>query len=258
MTPRRGSRARHEPEAWHQSGAAPLPTSFYRRSADRLAPDLLGKILAVHANDGSVRAGRIVEVEAYVGEADLACHASKGLTKRTRTLYGPPGTAYVYLVYGMHELFNVVAASAGEPHAVLVRAVELAPARCGTSRSDGRHGKQATEHDPEHDDGNGAERTSQRAPRGDGPGRLTRALGIDRRFDGADLTRPPITLHDGPPPRDIAVTPRVGVGYAGPWADAALRFADAGSRAVSRPPRSAIGRPVLSDAPRRTRRAASG
>lgn len=234
MNRRKGSRAWREADAWRRPDAAPLPPSFYRRSADRLAPDLLGKVLAVTSRDGSVRAGRIVEVEAYVGERDLACHAAKGLTKRTRTLYGPPGTAYVYLVYGMHELFNVVAATEGEPHAVLVRAVELAPPYDGPADTDGGRGT-----------------------RGDGPGRLTRALGIDRRFDGADLTRPPVTVHDGPPPRDIEVTPRVGVGYAGAWADAALRFVDADSSSVSRPPRSAIGRPVLSDAPRRTRRAAS-
>ncbi|MFO7544219.1 MAG: DNA-3-methyladenine glycosylase [Trueperaceae bacterium] len=240
MTTSRGMRA------WRETGAAPLPASFYRRTADRLAPDLLGKVLAVCEKDGTVRQGRIVEVEAYVGETDLACHASKGLTKRTRTLYGPPGTAYVYLVYGMHELFNVVAASEGEPHAVLVRAVELAPPG-GDEASTDESGTEGA-----------SKRASNRATRGDGPGRLTRALGIDRRFDGADLTKPPITLHDGPPPRDIVVTPRVGVGYAGPWADAALRFVDAGSGAVSRPPRGAIGRRDLSDAPRRTRRAASG
>lgn len=217
----------------HERDRLALPVTFYRRSADRLAPDLLGKVLAVRSADGMSRRGRIVEVEAYVGEADLACHASKGRTNRTRTLYGPPGTAYVYLVYGMHELFNVVAAREGEPHAVLVRAVEL-----------------------EAPDGSDA-RLEHAVGRGDGPGRLTRALGIDRRFDGVDLTSPPITLHDGPPPRSIVVTPRVGVGYAGPWADAALRFVDADSDAVSRPPRSAIGRPSLSSGSRRTRRAAS-
>lgn len=203
----------------------PLPATFYRRTADRLAPDLLGKILVVHGAGGSVRAGRIVEVEAYVGEADLACHASKGRTARTRTLYGPAGTAYVYLVYGLHELFNVVAATVGEPHAVLVRAAEVVPA-----------GDAA--------DGDAANSDAPGRTRADGPGRLTRALGIDRRFDGADITRPPLTLHDGPPPSGIVVTPRVGVGYAGVWADAALRFLDAGSAAVSRPPRSAIGRPT--------------
>jgi len=203
----------------------PLPATFYRRTADRLAPDLLGKILVVRGTDGAVRAARIVEVEAYVGEADLACHASKGRTARTRTLYGPAGTAYVYLVYGMHELFNVVAATVGEPHAVLVRAAEVVPA-----------GDAA--------DGDAANGDAPVRARADGPGRLTRALGIDRRFDGADITRPPLTLHDGPPPSGIVVTPRVGVGYAGDWADAALRFLDAGSAAVSRPPRNAIGRPT--------------
>lgn len=233
----------------------PLPAAFYRRTADRLAPDLLGKILVVQGADGGIRAGRIVEVEAYVGEADLACHAAKGRTARTRTLYGPAGTAYVYLVYGMHELFNVVAATVGEPHAVLVRAAELLPVAGapdgGAADAGAADGGAPNGGDPDR-------------ARADGPGRLTRALGIDRRFDGADITRPPLTLHDGPPPSGIVVTPRVGVGYAGAWADAALRFLDAGSAAVSRPPRSAIGRPRTDATPgdprpsaRRTPRAAS-
>ena len=188
---------------------SPLPPTFYDRTADLLAPALLGATLAVHGPDGT-RAGRIVETEAYVGETDLACHAAKGLTRRTATLYGPPGTAYVYLIYGMYDLFNVVAAPQGVPHAVLVRAVELL------------HG-------------------AQEGARGDGPGRLTRALGIDRTLNGSSLRGPRLTIHDGRPPTDVTVTARVGVAYAGEWADAPLRFLDAGSRGVSRPSPRSIG-----------------
>ncbi|HET8986713.1 MAG TPA: DNA-3-methyladenine glycosylase, partial [Trueperaceae bacterium] len=108
-----------------------LPLSFYSRPADQVAPDLLGAWLVVSEQGGGAhaqglaRVGRIVETEAYLGEADLACHAAKGLTKRTATIYGEPGTAYVYLIYGMYDMFNVVAQESGVPHAVLVRAVEL-------------------------------------------------------------------------------------------------------------------------------------
>ncbi|MEJ2358220.1 MAG: DNA-3-methyladenine glycosylase [Deinococcales bacterium] len=180
-----------------------LPRSFYARPADELARALLGQRLCVC--DGARRIeARIVETEAYLGEQDLACHASRGHTKRTATLYGPPGTAYVYLVYGMHHLFNVVALAEGEPHAVLVRAVE--PERPMEARTDG-------------------------------PGRLTRALGIDLSHNGIELFGPPVALLPGDPPPSVAVDRRIGVDYAGPWAAAPLRFLDAGSRFVSRPAR---------------------
>lgn len=189
---------------------APLPRSFYERPADEVARALLGAYCIARTGTGEGKVARIVEVEAYLGEADAACHAARGLTPRTRTLYGPPGTAYVYLVYGVHELFNVVCQPVGEPHAVLVRAVELCKGEASV---------------------------------GAGPGKLTRALGITREHDGTDLLTGPITLHAGRPPARTTVTPRVGVAYAGAWAAAPLRYLDADSRAVSRPPTSRIGAP---------------
>lgn len=185
-----------------------LPVEFYARSADAVAPELLGKLLMVR-RDGELRLGRIVECEAYLGEADLACHAARGLTPRTRTLYGPAGTAYVYLIYGMYELFNAVCQPEGVPHAVLVRAVELSAAPAGV--------------------------------RGDGPGRLTRALGITRADNASHLHAPPVSIHDAPAVTAVKVTPRVGVAYAGVWADAPLRFLDAASGGVSKPPAANVG-----------------
>jgi len=221
-----------------------LPQSFYRRTADRVAPDLLGKWLQVtEPADAGVgtplaRVGRIVETEAYLGEADLACHAAKGLTRRTATIYGEPGTAYVYLIYGMYDMFNVVAAEPGVPHAILVRAVELweapvASGPVGVAQGGGLGRSQAGGR-------RGADRKSG-GPRGDGPGRLTRALGIDRGLDGASLLGPRLTIHDGPAPREVSVTARVGVAYAGEWADAPLRYFDAHSRGVSRPAPRTLG-----------------
>lgn len=180
----------------------PLPRAFYARAADVVAQALLGKVLTVVGRHGVLR-GSIVETEAYLGEEDLACHAARGLTGRTQTLYRAPGTIYVYLIYGMYHLFNVVAAEVGEPHAVLVRAV--APLRPLPGRTDG-------------------------------PGRLTRALGIDLSHNGLELFAPPVTIEDGPAPATIVTGPRVGVDYAGAWRDAPLRYFDADSRFVSRPP----------------------
>jgi len=199
----------------------PLPIAFYERDAAVVARSLLGTYL-VHAHPDGVRAGRIVETEAYRGPEDLACHARVGLTKRTRTLYGAPGHAYVFLIYGMYDCFNVVCAGEGRGHAVLVRAIE-----------------------PLH--GIAFART-------DGPGRLTRAMAITRAHDGADLTRAPLFIAsaasmasvaaiapgEGRRP-EVAVTARVGVAYAGAWADAPLRFYDAASRCVSRPSARQIG-----------------
>ncbi len=205
--------------------ASTLDRSFYERPADVVAPALLGKLLVVgdeHA--GGFRAGRIVETEAYLGREDLACHAAKGLTGRTATLFGPGGHAYVYLIYGMYDMFNVVCQPAGVPHAVLVRAVEPVAA---AGPAPGLHGL--------------ALLPPRAGARGDGPGRLTRALGIRREHDAEPLDGPRLYVLDGPPPAEVRVTPRVGVAYSGPWADAPLRYLDAGSRHVSRPSPSQLG-----------------
>jgi DNA-3-methyladenine glycosylase len=155
---------------------------------------------------------RIVETEAYRGPKDLACHARVGLTKRTKTLYGPPGHAYVYLIYGMYDCFNVVCFGEGKGHAVLVRGGEPVIGIDDDMRTDG-------------------------------PGRLTRALGITRAHDTEDLVDG-IAMHIAPRtkrPR-IAITARVGVAYAGEIADAPYRFLDAASSYVSRPSKKQIGR----------------
>jgi DNA-3-methyladenine glycosylase len=186
-----------------------LPRSFYQRPAIDLARDLIGKIL-VHRVRGKTLRARIVETEAYIGQHDLACHASKGRTQRTEIMFGPAGHAYVYFIYGMHDMFNIVAADVGDAQAVLIRAAEPL-------------------------DGWQANLT--------GPGRLTRALHISRRADnGLDLTgdklfllEPDAAAAAASAPR-IAVTTRVGVDYAGDWQHAMLRFLDADSPAVS-PPR---------------------
>ena len=139
---------------------APLPRAFFERDALVLARALVGTRLVVLPRasraDATPRVARIVETEAYRGPKDLACHARVGVTKRTRTLYGPPGHAYVFLIYGMYDCFNVVSFGEGKGHAVLVRAVEPI---AGVSESASTAG----------------------------PGRLTRALEITREDDAVDL-----------------------------------------------------------------------
>ena len=174
----------------------PLPRSFYERDALVLARALVGTHL-VHGD----RVARIVETEAYRGPKDLACHARAGLTKRTRALLGPPAHAYVFLVYGMHECFNVVGGAVGRGHAVLIRAVEPVS---GVE-----------------------ERTS-------GPGLLTRALGISRAHDGASLTGGELFVAARTKRPRITVSTRIGVEYAGIWAKKPWRFYDARSPCVSR------------------------
>lgn len=188
--------------------APPLALDTYAAGAEHVARALLGATLRVVGRDGVTRSGRIVETEAYVGSHDLACHAARGRTPRTEVMFGPPGHAYVYLVYGMHELFNVVTGPEGDAQAVLVRAIEPRPGTIGPR----------------------GER------RGDGPGRLARLLDIDRRLLGQRVDTTPITLHAGTPPRRVLATARVGVGYAGAhWAAARLRFVDADSTQLSLP-----------------------
>jgi DNA-3-methyladenine glycosylase len=200
------------------SDSARVGRAFFQRDAAALARALIGCLL-VHVPRAPVPAGvrvaRIVETEAYRGARDLACHARFGLTRRTRSLLGPEGHAYVFFVYGMHDCFNVTCKGAGAGHAVLVRA-----------------GEPLFGFDP--------------GARLDGPGRFARAMGITRSLDGTDLTTGPLFLCARPklrPRPRVAVTPRVGIAYAGAWADRPWRFFDAASAHVSNPPRKSIGRP---------------
>jgi DNA-3-methyladenine glycosylase len=181
-----------------------LPRTFYGRSALVVARDLLGKML-VHDTGGRPRAGLIVETEAYLGERDLASHASRGRTARTDVMFGPPGHAYVYLIYGMHHCLNVVTGADGVASAVLLRAI--APL----------HGIAA-------------------GIRTDGPGRLTRALDITRAMNRADLCAGPLFLREGPAAARGVIErgPRIGVDYAGAWAAKPYRFWLGGHPCVSR------------------------
>ena len=188
-----------------------IERAFYARDAVVVARALIGTYL-VHAPAGKVRrVVRIVETEAYRGPEDLACHARAGITKRTVTLYGPPGHAYVFLVYGMHDCFNVVCCAEGRGHAVLVRGGEPIDGLLSGVRTDG-------------------------------PGRVARALEITRAEDAHDVTRAPLFLAPRIARPRIEVTERVGVGYSGEWADKPWRFLDPTSKHVSRPARQFIGR----------------
>jgi len=183
--------------------AKKLRRSFYAREAELLAHDLIGTIL-VHRIDGQERRGRIVETEAYVGCHDLACHAAKGRTARTEVMFGEAGHAYVYLIYGIHDMLNIVSGQPGVAQAVLVRAAEPL---------DGWEANLS------------------------GPGNLAKGFGITRRHNGVDMTGDELFIlksRDEKPPR-IVRTRRIGVDYAKEWKDAPLRFIDADSPAVSRP-----------------------
>jgi DNA-3-methyladenine glycosylase len=193
------------------------PREWFSRDARVVARALVGALLIHEAPGIAARVARIVETEAYCGPRDLACHARAGLTKRTRSLLGPEGHAYVFFIYGMHDCFNVTCHGEGSGHAVLIRAAEALAGFAPDARLDG-------------------------------PGRLARAMGITRALDGHDLTQPPLYVCDRDRRPRIVATPRVGVAYAGVWADRPWRFYDAGSRCVSKPPKSAIGRPAKSDA----------
>jgi len=185
---------------------APLPDSFYDRpGVVGVAKDLLGKVL-VTVLDGQRTSGRIVEVEAYNGIVDRASHAWSGRrTRRTEVMFGPAGVAYVYLIYGIHHLFNVVTNKRDVPHAVLVRALEPME---GVPVMLERTGKKKLDH------------TLTR-----GPGNLSRAMGLHTSHTGTSLLGESIYIaDDGYRPRrsEIVATPRIGVDYAGE--DAALPY----------------------------------
>jgi DNA-3-methyladenine glycosylase len=194
--------------------SAPLPAKFYDRDTEQVARDLLGAVLRCTTADG-VASGRIVETEAYLGEHDLACHAASGHTQRTRWLYGPPGTAYVYFIYGVHWCFNAVTRAVGSPSAVLVRAleplegVELMRERRGNVRD-----RDLT----------------------NGPGKLCEALGITGAMNGLPLWKKPLEILRGVPVPDsqVQVTPRIGITKSAEWP---LRWLVKDSPYVSKTPK---------------------
>jgi DNA-3-methyladenine glycosylase len=195
-----------------------LNRDFYARPTLEVARDLLGKVLRHRTADG-VTAGRIVEVEAYIGEDDPACHAAPGPTLRNAPLYGPPGVAYVYLNYGLHYLVNAVTEPAGSPAAVLIRALEpvegIELMRQRRARTKWRQGKPLP-----------ADHELCR-----GPGNLTTALGITLAQNTLSLTRGPLVIEDrGDRVPQVVWGPRIGirVGTEHPW-----RGVVAGSKAVS-------------------------
>jgi len=193
-----------------------LPRAFYLQPTLRVARALLGKILVRDGPDGRT-AGRIVEVEAYRGPRDRAAHSfGSRRTARNEVMYGPPGRAYVYFIYGMHHCVNVVCQPRDVPEAVLVRALEPLEGEDIMRRRRGL-----------------PDAPAWRLCRG--PGALCQALGIARAENGRDLTRGRLRLLDGAsvPARAVARTPRIGVGYAERDAAHLWRFAVRGSRAVS-------------------------
>ena len=181
------------------------PRSFFERPTLQVARALIGMHL-VHDDGRRIRTGRIVETEAYLGPRDLAAHSARGRTPRTAVMFGPPGHAYVYFIYGFWNCLNVVTGRAGVPHAVLLRALEPL--------------------------GGLTERTW-------GPGLLCRALHIDRRLNGADLRGDRLWLeHPRAPVRAVRIAraTRIGVDYAGQWAQRPWRFYDRESPFVSTAP----------------------
>jgi len=192
-----------------------LKRAFYERETVQVARELLGKVL-VHGET----AGRIVETEAYLGGDDLASHSARGVTERTRVIFGPPGHAYVYFIYGMYECLNLVAEPAGKAGCVLIRALEpLYGIDVMRLRRPG------------------ARKLEDLAS---GPGKLTLAMGITRSQNGMDVTRGEFAVRE---PRDeaqieIVVTPRIGISECADWP---LRFLIGGNRFVSRTPKQARG-----------------
>lgn len=180
-----------------------LPRKFYDRDTIIVAKELLGKYL-VHVSEGVERVGRIVEVEAYLGPHDLAAHSSKGLTERTKVMFGRPGHAYVYMIYGMHYCINVVTEREGHASAVLLRALE--PIQNVQGRTQG-------------------------------PALLCKAMDIDKRLNGHDLLSNDLYLAGNAETATVVIEkrPRVGVDYAGHWAKRLLRFYIKGNAFVSRP-----------------------
>ncbi|MEW5991405.1 MAG: DNA-3-methyladenine glycosylase [Chloroflexota bacterium] len=220
------------------SGAAPagFPRESLSGSAVEAAEALLGALLV--RRTGPARVGRIVEVEAYLGPEDRASHARAGLTARTAPMFGPPGLAYVYLVYGMYDCLNVVTGPSGQAGAVLVRAVEPLEGVAAMREALAAHAA-ARRRRPVPAPAAARRHTADHLLAG-GPGLVAAAFSIDRSMTGRDLCDPeaPLRLEVAPPgarPVRIVRTPRIGVAYAGePWTTLPYRLVDASSASVRR------------------------
>ena len=189
-----------------------LPRAFFERETEIVAREMLGTVLECETDVG-VASGIIVETEAYLGEHDLACHAAAGRTARTEALYGPPGTSYVYFIYGMYWCFNAVTRTEGLPSAVLVRALEPLS---GTALMHKRRPGIRNEVDLTN-----------------GPGKLCTALGIVGSMSGKILQRKPLVIREGMPVPDekVEVTTRIGITKSADWP---LRWIVKGNRFVSK------------------------
>lgn len=189
-----------------------LDETFYNRDTVAVARELLGKLIVRQWGNGFI-AGRIVETEAYLGVEDKASHVYGGRrTERVEVIYGPPGRAYVFMIYGIHNCFNVVTREVEVPEAVLIRAIE--PVTGLDVMAQNRFGKKFSE------------LTKRQCKQiGDGPGKLCRALAIDRTHNGANLTQDALFLaDDGWREMQIVVSKRIGIDYAGEAAAYPLRF----------------------------------
>ena len=212
-----GSAAPRARRSGHRTPAGmPLPREFYDRDTAIVSRELLGAVLECRTRDG-VASGRIVETEAYMGPHDPACHAAAGLTARTKHLFGPPGVAYVYFIYGMYWCFNAVTREVGHGSAVLVRALEPLD---GEDLMRERRPK-----------------VKRRVDLTNGPGKLCLALGIVGSHSGHWLDEPPLRILAGEHVRDadVVVTPRIGITHAADWP---LRFFVDGNPFVSKTPPS--------------------
>jgi DNA-3-methyladenine glycosylase len=184
--------------------AVAVEAAWFDRPAADLALALLGSRL-VHASPAGTVGGLIVEVEAYRGPEDLAAHSARGRTPRNSVMFGAPGHLYVYLIYGLHHCLNVVAGPGSKPEAVLIRALALDE---GVDVARRRRGASVVD-----------------AKLASGPGNVGRALGVDRSLNGLDLIGGPVRVEPRRGPRPaVSRDPRIGVAYAGPWANRRLRF----------------------------------
>lgn len=196
---------------------SPLPRSFYDRPVLQVARASIGKVL-VHRTPEGITAGRVVEAEAYRGPEDLAAHSAGGRrTRRTEAMFGPPGHAYMFLLYGMHWAFNMVVGAEGAPHAVLLRAIEPT---LGRALMAARRGM-----------------SEDRVELTNGPGKLCAAFGLDGSAYGQDLCGEALFLAEGSH-GPIGRSARINVDYAGAWAKRPWRFYERNNRYVSVPPRT--------------------